>query len=278
MILPGPVTSFEWLTTPAGDALVCPAFLESARHVFTTRPWPLGSVSPAARDQAWADVALALDVPPGRLLRVRQVHGAAVVVRKAGGAFDQSAEADIIVTDQPDVALAVRTADCVPLLVADARTGSVAAAHAGWRGLALRVPSVTVAALGREFGSRPTDLVAAIGPSIGPCCYEIGEDVRRQFVAAGFTPSDLSRWFGAEPKPSPVNPSFGGLSTNRRPGHSFLDIWSVARDQLVAAGVPSHQIHVAELCTASNPAAFCSYRRDGSAAGRLAAAIRKVKT
>lgn len=276
MILPQPSASFQWLRAGAGDALVCPELLRSARHVFTTRPWPLGSVAPGVREQAWTDVAQALDVAPHRLLRLRQVHGAEVVVQKAGHEFDERTEADIVVTDDPGIALAVRTADCVPLLVADARSGPVAAAHAGWRGLVLRVPSVTVAALGREFGSRPADLVAAIGPSIGPCCYEIGNDVRSQFKAAGFPPSELTRWFGAEPKASPANPSFAGLSTDRRPGHLFLDIWSVARDQLVAAGVPPHQIHVAELCTASHPTAFCSYRRDGSRAGRLAAAIRKT--
>jgi len=272
------VTSFEMLKAPAGDALVCPALAGCAKHLFTTRHWPLGIGAPEAREQAWTAVAQALDVPTDRLLRIRQVHGAEVLVRRAGRPVDGSAEADIVVTDDPDVALTVRTADCVPLLLADARTGSVAAAHAGWRGLLLRVPAVTVGALAREFGSRPDDLVAAIGPSIGPCCYEIGEDVRGQFAAAGFTPSDVSRWFGAEPRPTSANPSFAGLSAHRRPGHSFLDIWSVARDQLVSVGVPSQQIHVAELCTASHPSLFCSYRRDGSGAGRLAAAIRRLRT
>jgi YfiH family protein len=185
-----------------------------------------------------------------------------------------SADADVIVTDDPWAAVAVRTADCVPLLLSDARTGMVAAAHAGWKGLVLRVPAVTVQTLCDQFGSRPSDLVAAIGPSIGACCYEIGGEVREQFGAARFSGAELSRWFSAEPRRLPLNPAFTNSLTGRR-GHWFLDIWAVARDQLIAEGVSPDRIHVAELCTASHATAFCSYRRDGSRAGRLAAAIRR---
>jgi polyphenol oxidase len=263
---------------PAGDALVCSPLARSARHLFTTRPWRLGSAPGSEREDAWVDVARALDVSPDRLRRVRQVHGADVVVEKAGRPPCGRGEADIIATDDDGMGLAIRTADCVPLLIADQRTGAVAAAHAGWRGLVMRVPSITVDVLASEFGARASDLVAAIGPSIGPCCYEIGDDVREQFGSAGFAASDLTRWFTEVPCRLSANPPLPGLSPEPRPGRMFLDIWSGARDQLMASGVPPGQIHVAELCTASHPAAFCSYRRDGSLAGRLAAAIRKVKT
>jgi YfiH family protein len=276
MIQPRPATTFEWQGTPAGDALVCTPLARSARHLFTTRPWRLGAGPPGAHEDEWTDVARVLDVSLDRLRRVRQVHGAAVVVEKAGRPPAGRNEADIVATDNDAIALAIRTADCVPLLVADQRTGAIAAAHAGWRGLVLRVPSLTVDVLASEFGGRASDLVAAIGPSIGPCCYEIGDDVRERFEQAGFPASDVARWFGALPAPLPGNPAFPGLSPDRLPTKWFLDIWSVARDQLTAAGIPPQQIHVAALCTASHPDAFCSYRRDGPAAGRLAAAIRRV--
>jgi YfiH family protein len=142
--------------------------------------------------------------------------------------------------------------------MADRRTGAVAAAHAGWRGLAARVPEVAVQALAREFGSRPADLVAAIGPSISAARYEVGEDVRRHFAASGCSADQLARWFAA----------------GDRPSHWYFDGWRSARDLLEAAGVPAAQIHAAQLCTASHPDALCSYRRDGTRAGRMAGAIR----
>ena len=83
-----------------------------------------------------------------------------------------------MISDSPDIAIAVRAADCVPLLMADRARGVVAAVHAGWRGTAARVAVAAVEALGREFGTRPADLVAAIGPSIGACCYEVGQRSR----------------------------------------------------------------------------------------------------
>jgi YfiH family protein len=278
MILPEPSKSFEWMQTDVGTALICPALARVARHVFTTRPWRLGSADPALHDDPWGDVALALDLDSDRVCRVRQVHGAGVAVVRLGQSIGGGADADIIMTDDPAVGLAVGTADCVPLLLADARTGAVASAHAGWRGLALRVPSVTVQTLARQFGSRPSDLIAAIGPSIGACCYEIGGDVRQRFALAGFSKAELSRWFVSDPPQSPRNPSHAGSSTRVRPGHWFLDIGAVARDQLVAEGVPADQVHAAGLCTASHANVFCSYRRDGLGAGRLAAAIRKLRT
>ena len=245
-----------------------------ATHLFTTRGWPLGS----SRD-AWDDVARAVDVPLDRLIRARQVHGADVVVHRRGGTFTPLADtarpaADILMTDDRSCAAAIQTADCVALLIADSRTGAIAAAHAGWRGLAARVPAVAVERLGREFGSRSADLVAAIGPAIGACCYQVGDDVRARFESAGFSPTDLARWFSAEPAAPPGNPPMSSVITAQEVDRWFFDTWRSTRDQLEAAGVPSDQIFTAELCTASHAGAFCSYRRDGPPAGRIAAAIR----
>jgi hypothetical protein len=187
------------------------------------------------------------------------MHGAAVQILRVGDPLSGARpEADIIVSNDPTLALAIQTADCVPLLIADSNSGAVAAAHAGWRGLAAGVPGVAVEALARAFSAKPADLVAAAGPCISSTAYEVGTDVADRFVAAGFSSDQLARWF----------------SDGDREGHWQFDGWQAARDQLEAAGLPSKQIHLAGLCSASYPALLCSYRRDGKSAGRMAAAIR----
>jgi YfiH family protein len=260
---PQPSGGFEWVQAAGGPALVCAALRPLADHLFTTREWSLGSRAEAA-DQDWQPVAASLGVDADHLVRMHQVHGASVVVRRAGAPPVPPAarpHADIVVSDDPSLVLAVQTADCVPLLVADRVTGAVAAAHAGWRGLAAGVPGATVAALAREFGSRPADLVAAVGPSIGAVRYEVGEEVRERFGAAGFPASQLERW----------------LLRGRRPAHWQFDGWRSAQDQLEAAGLTPDHIHVAAMCTATSPDLFCSYRRDGTGAGRIAGAIRRSR-
>jgi YfiH family protein len=261
-LLPG--EGFDWIETPGGRALVCRPLQSFATHLFTTRVWALGSSNGDARiEAAWAAVAAAMGVAPGQLARVHQVHGSTVVVRRAGDTASSTAagflpEADIIISDDPSQAIAIQTADCVPLLVADPRTGAVAAAHAGWRGLAAGVPGVTVRAMADAFDSRAADLVVAIGPSISAAQYEVGEDVRARFASTSRRhPADrVNTWFGSE----------------TRPGHWLFDGWASARDQLTQAGVT--QIFNARSCTALHPELFCSFRRDGRGAGRMAAAIR----
>jgi YfiH family protein len=229
-----------------------------ADHLFTTRAWALGSGS--GTDEEWAPVAAALDVDLAHLVRVHQVHGAAVVVRRAGDPLPSGArrDADVIVSNDTSVALAIQTADCVPLLIVDSRSGAVAAAHAGWRGLAAGVPAAAITALASEFSARPADLVAAVGPCISSPSYEVGQDVAERFAAAGFGDDRLGRWF----------------SEGERDGHWRFDGWQATRDQLERAGLPAHQVHLAALCTASYPDLLCSYRRDATRAGRMAAAIR----
>jgi YfiH family protein len=259
---PQPSGGFEWVQAAGGPALVCSALRPYANHLFTTREWALGSRA-RAQDEDWQPVAAALGVE-AQLARMHQVHGAAVVVRRAGDAARSAGEplpeADILISDDPSLALAIQTADCVPLLIADRVTGAVAAAHAGWRGLAAGVPGVTVAAFARELGSSPGDLVAAIGPSISAERYEVGQDVRGRFVAAGFSAEAIERWF----------------RPGVRPAHWLFDGARSAHDQLEAAGLPAGSIHSAALCTAAYPDLFCSYRRDGTGAGRIAGAIRRV--
>jgi polyphenol oxidase len=250
--------------------MVCRAIEPHARHFFTTREHGL-----AASDcDGWAAVADALAIDVSRLVRVKQVHGSAVLVLPSATASSNAVEADIIVAGSGGgpFGLAVRAADCVPLLLVDPRRRAVAAAHAGWRGLAARVPSVAVAVLAREFGSRPSDLFAAIGPSIGACCYEVGADVRGRFASEFGLKS--ARWFHDDPVRSPANPPMPGLPDARRDDHWFFDGWAAARVQLLDAGLPARQVFTARLCTASHPAILSSYRRDGARAGRIAGVIR----
>jgi len=264
--------AFEWIRTPGGRAIVCRPLEPFAAHLFTTRDWDIGSAaSESASAAGWAAVAGALDVPANRLLRVHQVHGAGVVVRRAHPAAESGStrsetaglpDADIIVTDDPSVALAIQTADCVPLLIADTKTGGVAAAHAGWRGLAAEVPAVAVRALGDAFGAKAADLVAAVGPSISAERYEVGEEVRACFAAVAALRDRMNEWFPRQ----------------TRPGHWLFDGRSSAIDQLQSAGMRPDRIHAAKLCTAAHPEVLCSYRRDGRRAGRMAAAIRPRRT
>ena len=266
---PQPTGTFAWVQATGGPVLVCRPLEPFAAHLFTTRQWLLGSTPNGDAAPAWLDVAAAVGVDLSHLARLHQVHGAHVVVAQRSVRPD----AEIVVSVDPDVALAIQTADCVPLLIVDARTRASAAAHAGWRGLASRVPIVAVEALARQFASRPSDLIVAAGPSIGACCYEVGDDVRVRFEAAGFKNEELARWFFRQPQQTERNPSMTGLPA-LRPHHWYFDGWAATRDQLAAAGVPFDRIHIAELCTASHPEYLCSYRRDGKGAGRMAAAIR----
>ncbi len=272
MILPPPSAAFEWRHTGFGPALVCLPLEDIAPHLFTSRPWPLGEHR-AARG-AWTDVAAAFGATAAELVRLQQVHRAGVVVADALPREAQTVlpEADILLARDAPRVIAVQGADCVPLLVADRRLGVVAAAHAGWRGLAQGVPRLAIAAMTETYGSNPADLVVAIGPSVGACCYEVGPDVQVAFDTGGWARDALTRWFVSSPSVDAGNPPMPGLATERRPGHAFFDGWACAHEQLRLAGAPAEQIFGARLCTASHEV-LCSYRRDGAAAGRIAGAI-----
>lgn len=257
MPLPAPMAPFDWIDTPWGAALVCRALPPFARHVFTARGL---DVPHANAGSGWAALAAFLGVGESCVWRMRQVHGITAHTEQVSACDDEWPEGDLLATDREDVALSVRTADCVPLLYADARTGAVAAVHAGWRGTVAGASSRMVEVLAARFGSRPSDLVVAIGPSIGPEAYEVGVEVTEAFAAAW--PREVARgtWWTA------------GAS----PGKSLLDLWTITRDQLALAGVRPEHIHLAGLCTATHADVFHSYRRHGAAAGRMVAAIRRA--
>jgi YfiH family protein len=248
---------FYWTDEEWGRALRSRPLGEVADHFFTSLPLRLrGENGDEERD--WVRVARTIRVPRDRLLRLKQVHGRRAVVVRAGDRrpATEVPEADIILSNDPTVALAVQVADCVPLLVADRSTGAVAAAHAGWRGTAANVAGTTVTALAREFGSHPSDLIVAHGPSIGPCCYAVGGELIEEFRRAGAGDA-ADRWFSKDGD-----------------GRLRLDLWRANRDQLAAAGVPVNQVHQSGLCTANHPGVFASYRRDGKGTGRIAAVVR----
>lgn len=269
--------AFEWARYPWGPAIRCRALAAVADHCFTTRAPVLGT-GPSTPGDGWHRVAFSMGVPAGSVVRLRQVHGTRVVSLRRQQLFPPAAPdwdvADIAASDAAALALCVKVADCVPILLADLRLGAVAAVHAGWRGTAAGAACAAVEALGAEFGGAPADIVAAIGPSIGPCCYRVGPDVRAAFEAAGRWGGSLGAWFSDVPTaearhgvPGTDPAASGGAS-------GFLDTWTANTDQLRAAGVPPSQIHVSRLCTSCYRETFHSYRVDGERAGRMIGIIR----
>ncbi len=190
-ILPQPGEHFSRIqTAAAGPVLQCGPLAAIAPHFFTTRVLRLRGDSPEAAEH-WAAVASTIGVPPAQLRRMRQVHGCNTVAADSQPPA-HAPEADGVMTDEKSVALVVQVADCVPLLMADPRTGAVAAVHAGWRGTAANIAAAAVRRLHQQYGCRPEDLVAAIGPCIGACCYQVGPEVREAFTSAASAASAAS--------------------------------------------------------------------------------------
>ena len=255
--LPQAPDGFEWTEESWGAALRCGPLGAIATHLFTTRQLELSSDAHVR--------ALAAAVGAREVAMITQVHGREVVVVRDGSSVAQPRpQADVLISNAPDIGIAVRAADCVPVLMADRVRGVVAAVHAGWRGTAARAAVAAVDALAREFGTRPADLVAAIGPSIGACCYEVGPDLVDAFAAAGHERYLIDRWFLSPPPPR---------GSAGKPG-LHLDVARANMDQLVLAGVPEDQIHASGLCTAMHLDVLTSYRKEKGKAGRIAGVIR----
>jgi polyphenol oxidase len=196
-----------------------------------------------------ARLARALGFSPDRLVTTGQVHGKDVLVVDAETADSTVVvRADIMVTREPGFLLMQRFADCVPLMLWHEQASIVSVAHAGWRGTAIGVAGRAVEAVA-ELGGDPSGLRAGIGPSIGPCCFEIGHDVLAQIPGAAVASS---------------------TGPNGRP---HVDLWELNRRQFVAAGVPAECVEVASICTRCQPDRFFSHRALGFPAGRFGAAI-----
>jgi YfiH family protein len=210
-------------------------------------------------EDGWTQAAASAGAGVDRVMRVKQVHGSAVRVLRRGqvpaSAAGQRPDGDALVSNEPGLVLAVQVADCVPILIVDPVLGAAAAVHAGWRGTRARVAPAAIEAMRREFGTRPEDLMAAIGPSAGPEDYEVGPSLRDAFSDAGHDARDLDRWF---------------IPTTPKP---HLDLWRATADQIVAAGVAADHVFTSGLSTVAHPDVFDSYRVDGEKAGRMAGLV-----
>ena len=215
----------------------CPGLV----HGFERRWGPGGGET---RGEGRARVRAALH-DAGRLHFLQQVHGATVL----RAPWDGTPEGDAAVAREPGLLLGIETADCLPVLIVDPERHVAAVAHAGWRGTAASVVPRTVEALVAE-GARPEDLLVALGPGIGPCCYEVGEELRDAFGPAG------ERFF--QPGPN---------------GRPHLDVRAINNQQLRESGVPSGRIHNVDECTSCRADLYFSYRRDGRGAGRMISVV-----
>ena len=248
--------------------LTSPVIPAGFAHGFTTRA---GGVSPAPfhslnLGMKWGDARENVLENRRRLLRATrartlylaaQVHGARVVAVQAGADPQVVAreQADGVCSDLPDVAVGVYVADCVPVLIADPRTGAYAAVHAGWRGTVAGVLGAAVGTLRQVFGSRPHELRAALGPAIGRCCFEVGSEVAETFAAA---------------HPAVV--------LARPGGKPHVDLRAAQRLQLHAAGLDPAAVDVGEACTKCDPdRRFFSYRRDAGHTGQHVAFIGRAR-
>jgi YfiH family protein len=170
----------------------------------------------------------------GNLATLRQIHSAACVL--AAGRSGLLGEGDALLENTPGSVVAIKTADCLPILLVDDRHRAVAAVHAGWRGTVAGIAQRAVEAMREQFGSLPGDLYAALGPGIGKCCYEVGPEVAAQFG---------------------------------RQGRAHVDLAEANRRRLMDAGVTPERIYASNLCTMCRGEEFHSFRRDKEAAGRL---------
>jgi YfiH family protein len=260
---------FSWRETGGVRALVCaPLEQDGFTNAFSTR---LGGISPMptrALNLAGFNEDAAENIYENRRRFLRlfdgdwtltgcwQTHSADVrVVRSAPeaqpkpGVLGDDIYCDALVSRTPRILLAVKTADCVPILLGDAKTGAFAAVHAGWRGTSSSIVMRAIEQLQSEYGTHAEDLRAAIGPAANSCCYEVGDDVIRIFKER-FPESDH-------------------LLTPTREGHARIDLQAANREQLISAGVSPDRVHLAPLCTMDRTDLFFSYRREKKLLGRV---------
>jgi len=215
---------------------------------------------------------------PWPLVVNRQIHSDVIHVVRDASASPLAGDGHV--TQVPGLVIAIMTADCVPVLLVDAKKKVVGAFHAGWRGTVKRIVEKGVGVLRHEYGSRPEDIHAVIGPGIGKCCYAVGEDVKSEFESQFSYAGEL---FHEVQQSDPVREKYPLLFLNARaPGRGeifwrlHLDLQEANRRQLQAAGVPKKQITALEQCTASDTGRFFSHRAEKGRTGRMMAAIGMV--
>jgi polyphenol oxidase len=206
------------------------------------------------------------------LVTLRQIHSDVVQLFEAPPA--EPCRGDASTTNRAGLLLAVQTADCVPILLVDPKKRAVAVVHAGWRGTLQRIVTKTVGTMHMQFGTKPADLLAAIGPSIGGCCYEVGTEVVVEFKSQFPNASDWFDELRTGDEPNPLQ-----WLNMLPPGHQpppksvLLDLRRANRSQLLGAGLRSQNILVSDLCTACRRDLLFSYRKEGAMTGRLLSVI-----
>jgi YfiH family protein len=275
------LTKIDWLvhgfSTRPGGASECPGKPGGAK----AKVFNLGFTEWDTRVrvlQNRASFFRAIGASDMRAITLRQIHSDIAHSIHAGNANEEAPQGDALFTRLPGILLVVQTADCVPILLADTKQRAIAAIHAGWRGTLQRIALKTLGRMKMEFGTRPEDVIAALGPAIGRCCYEVGSDVARDFDAQF---RDARAWFDGPfdaLAAGESDPNWLPWLTMKPPGHAppplrvRLDLIAANRALLADAGVPASRISVAGLCTACRPDLFFSYRRERTT-GRLMAAI-----
>lgn len=201
--------------------------------------------------QNWNKLAAAFGIPVENFLVLHQVHKDGILVIPPRGEYFTSREElhyDAIVTDRTRLAICIKTADCVPVFLADRARKVIAAVHAGWRGTAAGITAKVVRLMQNQYGSSPSDLLAAIGPSIGPCCYEVDLP-----AADAFRSQPNARDF---------------LFPSKKRDRWRLDLVNANRQQLLDGGIPADNIEAAGVCTVCRQEAFFSHRGSGGVTGR----------
>jgi polyphenol oxidase len=214
----------------------------------------------------------ALEADGLTLITFRQVHSDVVQLFEEPPA--EPCRGDAAATNRASLLLAVQTADCVPILLVDPKNRAVAAAHAGWRGTLQRIVTKTIGTMHMQFGTKPADLLAAIGPSIGGCCYEVGTEIAVEFKSQFPNASDWFDELRTGDEPDPLQ-----WLNMAPPGHQplpekvLLDLRKANRAQLLDAGLHPQNIFMGNLCTACRRDLFFSYRKQAALTGRLMAVI-----
>jgi polyphenol oxidase len=212
-----------------------------------------------------------------QVVALRQIHSD-IVQTIHSSLPENPPQGDALITREKGILLAVQTADCIPILLADTKRHAVAAIHSGWRGTLARIAAKTLGRMQMEFGTRPEDVVAAVGPGIGRCCYEVGEEVAKEFAAQFPEARD---WFDGPfdaLASGESDPNWLPWLTMKPPGHAprplraHLDLIAANRAILAAAGIPAKNISSSGFCTACRTDLFFSYRRERTT-GRMMAAI-----
>jgi YfiH family protein len=207
-----------------------------------------------------------------KLVTLKQIHSDVIHIFSAAPA--EACRGDASTANHAGLLLAVQTADCVPIMLVDPKKRAVAAIHAGWRGTLARIVQKTVGRMQLEFGSKPGDLLAALGPSIGPCCYEVGAELVTKFTAQFADAPDYFDEARSGEEPNPLQ-----WLNMAPPGHQpppknvHLDLRKANRSQLLATGLRAENIFTSELCTACRTDLLFSYRKEGPNSGRLLSII-----